>query len=107
MGKQMAQSNDGCRRRGRVAAVCLLLLAAVFPPHAASAQAAVSKEYEVKEAFLLNFAQYIQWPPEAFAAPTTPISIGVLGDDPFGTILEQTLQGESVQGRKFVLRRSQ
>jgi hypothetical protein len=68
--------------------------------------AAASKEYVVKAACLLNFAQYIQWPESDFAGPDAPIVVGVLGDDPFGTVLEQTFQDESVQGRSLTVKRS-
>ena len=65
-----------------------------------------SDEYQIKAACLLNFAQFIEWPAAAFPASETPITVGVLGDDPFGPILEQTFQDESVQGRKLVVKRS-
>jgi hypothetical protein len=63
-------------------------------------------EYQVKAAFLLNFAQFIEWPAGAFSDGSAPIAIGVLGDDPFGDILESTLAGESAQGRPLVVKRS-
>ena len=66
----------------------------------------VPKEYQVKAAFLLNFSQYIEWPATAFPDASTPITIGVLGDDPFGAVLDKTVEGESVQGRKIVIKRS-
>jgi hypothetical protein len=56
-------------------------------------------EYQVKAAFLLNFTRFVEWPPAAFAQPDSPLAICVLGDDPFGGILEQVVQGESVRGR--------
>jgi hypothetical protein len=87
-----------------------LLLLAVFlsclvAPDSGQA-ARPSKEYEVKAAFLLNFVQYIDWPTTAFADAKSPIAIGVLGDDPFGSALDQTFQGESAHGRSFVIKRS-
>src|SRR5436309_15415348 len=41
-------------------------------------------ELDVKAAFLYNFAQFVQWPPEAFPAVDTPFTIGILGTDPCG-----------------------
>src|SRR5258708_13958050 len=73
-------------------------------PDAGRADAA--KEYQVKAACLLNFAQFIEWPATSFADSGTPITVGVLGDDPFGQALEQTFQDETVQGRKLVVKRS-
>jgi hypothetical protein len=86
----------------------LALMLAWFLTNASIARAdtTASKEYQVKAAFLLNFAQFIQWPAENFAAPETPIAVGVLGDDPFGSALEQTFHGESINGRQLVVKRS-
>jgi hypothetical protein len=75
-------------------------------PQTAHAQASPSDEYQIKAACLLNFAQFIEWPAASFAAPDAPIVVGVLGDDPFGTALEDTFQDESIQGRKLVVKRS-
>jgi hypothetical protein len=75
-------------------------------PQVARAQASLSDEYQIKAACLLNFAQFIEWPAASFAAPDAPIVVGVLGDDPFGTALEDTFQDESIQGRKLVVKRS-
>jgi YfiR/HmsC-like len=67
---------------------------------------AQSKEYEVKAAFLLNFAEFIQWPPGAFPEADAPLVIGVLGNDPFGSALEETVRDEKVQSHKLVIRRA-
>lgn len=75
-------------------------------PRKAMAQSSAPKEYQIKAACLLNFVQFIEWPAAAFPKPETPIIIGVLGDDPFGNVLEQTFQDESVQGHPLVLKRS-
>src|SRR5258706_5141194 len=91
---------------GSIARVLLFLAAGwvAVAPDAARADAA--KEYQVKAACLLNFAQFIEWPATSFADSGTPITVGVLGDDPFGQALEQTFQDETVQGRKLVVKRS-
>jgi hypothetical protein len=87
----------------------LLILFAVWlatGPRQVHAQAAASKEYQIKAACLLNFVQFIEWPAASFQDPASPIIIGVLGDDPFGQILDQTFQDESVKGRALVVKRS-
>jgi hypothetical protein len=84
----------------------LVALTLAFAPREAPGQSAVSKEYQVKAAFLFNFVQFVEWPPVAFTKPETPICIGVLGDDPFGTALDDTVHGETVQSRKLVVQRS-
>jgi hypothetical protein len=76
--------------------VCLL----AFAPWPARAE---SREYQIKAAFLVNFMQFVTWPTNAFASEDTPFCVGVLGDDPFGPALEQTVQGETVNHRKIVV----
>lgn len=61
-------------------------------------------EYQVKAAFLFNFAQFVQWA-DARGARDDPFVIGVLGDDPFDGYLDATVSGESVGGRPFVVER--
>jgi hypothetical protein len=65
----------------------------------------VSREYPLKAVFLLNFAQFTDWPTNAFDAPDSPFVIGVLGDDPFGDVLDEAVKDEQVAGRKFVVER--
>jgi len=62
-------------------------------------------EYQVKAVFLFNFAQFVEWPPEALPSADAPIVIGVLGNDPFGPILDETVRGESVRGHPLTVRR--
>jgi len=77
-----------------------------FVPGQTHAQPAASKEYQIKAAFLFNFAQFVEWPTNAFTSTDAPFSIGILGDDPFGKALDATVQGESVQNRKLTIQRS-
>jgi|SRR5450432_1306688 hypothetical protein len=62
-------------------------------------------EYKVKAAFLLNFTKFIEWPAAAFGESDSPIVICVLGDDPFGSTLDQTVAGEVVNGRGVAVQR--
>lgn len=64
-------------------------------------------EYEVKAVFLFNFVQFVKWPPSSFTDASAPFVIGILGNDPFGKTLENTIRGEVVEGRKLVLRKAQ
>jgi hypothetical protein len=69
------------------------------------AQAATASEYQVKAAFLFNFAKFVAWPPHAFQDANTPLIIGVLGRDPFGSYLDDTVRGERINSRPLVVRR--
>jgi len=87
------------------------VLAAVASPlvidaaRAAPAPRTAIQEYDLKAAFLLNFANFVEWPAHAFPAADTPITIGVLGEDPFGSSLDEIVAGETVRGRRLVVRR--
>jgi hypothetical protein len=61
------------------------------------------QEYEVKSAFLLNFTKFIEWP--APASPDAPFTICILGEDPFGPLLDRMVSGETVGGRKLAVHR--
>jgi YfiR/HmsC-like len=78
----------------------LLSLGAMAPP-----QGEISKEYQVKAVFLYNFTQFIEWPPETFSEPDAPLVIGILGPDPFGKYLDETVQGEKINGHPLVVQR--
>ena len=82
---------------------CWFAVWLVLLPSAARAQ---KKEYQVKAAFLLNFAQFVDWPEAAFAEKDAPLCIGVLGDDPFGPALDEAVDGESIRNHKLTVRRA-
>jgi hypothetical protein len=63
------------------------------------------EEYEVKAAFLYNFAKFVEWPEGTFPDANAPLVIGVLGEDPFGDVLDRTIAGKQVQGRPLRIRR--
>lgn len=83
---------------------CLFLMLSFLGPPL-FAQTSVSREYQIKALFLFNFAQFVQWPPDAFTGADEPFRIGILGDDPFDDFLDQTVQGEKVGGHPLVVRR--
>jgi len=64
-----------------------------------------AEEYQVKAVYLFNFGQFVEWPPQAYESPAAPFVIGVLGEDPFGRILDDVVAGETVGGRPLTVRR--
>jgi hypothetical protein len=62
-----------------------------------------SRENQIKAVFLFNLAQFTEWPTNAFGGPNEPIVIGVLGSNPFGDFLENTVHNESIRGRHLVV----
>lgn len=79
----------------------VLLAVAVCPAWTAEP---ATDEYRVKGAFLLNFARFVDWPPQAFKGPAEPISICVLGTNPFGAALDQAARSVTAGTRGVVVR---
>lgn len=86
-------------------ASCMLLAAAFSSP--ATVRSAPANEYQVKAAFLFNFAKFVAWPANAFPGANTPLVIGVLGQDPFGPYLDDIVRGERIDNRPLVVQRYQ
>ncbi len=72
---------------------------------ASRCSAEVSREYQLKAAFLFNFVQFTKWPPDAFVSANAPITIGILGEDPFETALDEIIRGETIGDRPIVVQR--
>jgi hypothetical protein len=62
-------------------------------------------EYQIKAVCVLNAARFVTWPAPAFASADSPVVIGVLGENPFGSLLQDVVKGETVQKRRIVVRR--
>jgi hypothetical protein len=70
------------------------------------AQSKGPTEYEIKAAFLYNFAKFIAWPPSAFNETHQQFSVCVLGPDPFGKSLEDAVLGKTIAERSVILTRA-
>lgn len=66
--------------------------------------AEVSKEYQLKAAFLYNFTKFVEWPAARFAEANSPIVIGVLGQNPFDGELDKIVSGRTVNGRAILVK---
>jgi YfiR/HmsC-like len=101
---RFAEPAFGSRVLRAAIAMCFFAALALQPPVRA-AEPAPPLEYQVKAAFLLNFTAFIDWPsPVPVSAPES-FDICILGDDPFGAVLDQMLEGETRQGRKLAVQR--
>jgi hypothetical protein len=77
----------------------LVGLALCFVATATHADSAT--EYQVKAAFLFNFAKFVEWPVEAFPGVDAPLQICVLGQDPFGHEFEEMIADKTVTGHRI------
>jgi len=102
MNRQIVIFSNGMARRfiGVLAFAGFLLQVSLL-----SSRAAPTQENKVKAVFLFQFINYVEWPTNAFKTPTAPIVVGVLGNDPFGPLLDQTMKGEKLHGRALQVRR--
>ena len=86
-----------CRRRW----LCVLALMLSF----AAAGQAPNVEYRIKAAYIFNFAKFVTWPSGTFANADSPIVIGILGRDPFGAEIDQTVAGKAIENRRLTVKR--
>jgi hypothetical protein len=88
--------------RGLLVIAALCFLSSVF--HQASAQELRPTEYQVKMAYLYNFARLVDWPAEAFDGPQAPFVLGILGENPFGHEFD-SVNGKTVKGRTLIIKK--
>jgi hypothetical protein len=67
------------------------------------AQQARPSDYQVKAVYLYNFGKFVSWPAAVSGSESFPIC--VIGQDPFGNVLDATLSGETIGGKAVVVRR--
>jgi hypothetical protein len=82
-------------------AVALLLMCGSIP----QIKPQPSRENQVKAVFLFNFSQFVELPPGAFPEANTPFVIGILQEDPFGSYLDETIEGEFINGHPLTVKR--
>ena len=85
--------------------MALMLLSAVSWRTPALAQDPAPVEYQVKAAFLLNFAKFVQWPSTVFQNDRAPIIACIFRYDPFGAALDEIIRGKNINNRELVARR--
>jgi hypothetical protein len=55
---------------------------------------------------LFNFAKFVDWPPDAFPSDKSPITLCVFRHDPFGSALDEIIQGKTINNRAILARRT-
>ncbi|MGA9040112.1 MAG: YfiR family protein [Terriglobales bacterium] len=79
----------------------LFLIRVALCSVAITATAQSATEYQVKAAFLFNFAKFVDWPAEAFPNADASLQICVLGTDPFDRDFEQLIVEKAVNGHRI------
>ncbi|MGB2604820.1 MAG: YfiR family protein [Candidatus Sulfotelmatobacter sp.] len=88
----------GMRSPGRI--LCVLGVVMLFLGGSRAQSPAVG-EYQIKAAFLYNFAKFVEWPPGSFSDASAPLRICVFGQDPFGQDLRDITKEKNINGRKL------
>lgn len=91
----------------RIALAILIAGATALASRMAVAADANKLEYTVKATYLYKFAAYVTWPAGAFASPSIPVTLCVVGDDPFGDVLDRAVKGQHIGDRPITIRRVQ
>src|SRR3989475_6812865 len=93
----------------RYPCICLCVLLALWVVFSgglvAGAESPAPTMHQVQAAFLFNFAKFVTWPDDAFRRSEDSLIIGVLGEDPFGAVLEETIRDKTVMGKKLAVKR--
>ena len=79
--------------------ILAMVSAVLMASSGARAQDSLPSEYRLKAAFLFNFAKFVDWPADAFDKSNSPMVIGILGDNPFGADLEDTVRNKVINER--------
>lgn len=96
-------TSRGTLRKTLLAGACAAVwLAALLVNAPALGQSRRVQEPELKAAYLYNFGKFVRWPAQA---PGGDFTICVLGRDPFGEVLERTIEGETIAGAKLATKR--
>lgn len=106
MARSRSDSERSVLRGTGVAALAVVVVALVMSaPGGRAAEMPIVGEYDIKAAFLVNFAKLVEWPEHGADVGGTPIVIGVMGADPFGPRLDAVVNRRRVDGRPIVVRR--
>ena len=81
--------------------IVISLASLLSPPHSL----AIDVEYQIKAGFLGNFAKFVRWPPEIFENSGSPYILGILGEDPFGSFMDEAVEAFEIEGRRMVIKR--
>jgi hypothetical protein len=84
--------------------ILIVLFMSMFASSQAFADAASTREYQLKAAFLYNFIMFIEWPKEKMSEPNKPIVIGILGKDPFENAFDP-IREKVAKDRKLLIKR--
>jgi hypothetical protein len=90
-------------RRNLYAILCILAIP-IFSASAVHGVAVEDREHEIKAAYIYNLAKFVEWPATNESAQST-FTIGILGNDPFGSMIDNVIIDKTVKGKRIIIER--
>jgi YfiR/HmsC-like len=100
-----SESRTGRRRLGLWKLPVVSSLVLILFAGAARAAQDNPSEYQLKAAFVFNFAKFVDWPANTYSRPQSPFTICILGADPFGPAMDDALRGKTIANHPVVVER--
>ncbi len=94
----MAAPPTAHARRRRLAAI-ILAVGAAAQGGPAGADAGDTLALAVKATYLYKLPAFVAWPNDAFASPPAAFTLCVVGNDPFGDLLDKAVTGQRLTDR--------
>ncbi len=105
MARMVSGSGRATSRAVKLLACAVWLALPAWQPLSGALRAESNQlEYRVKAAFLYNFARFVEWPGRPENGREEAIVLGVLGKDPFGASLDDTVRGRTIKKRPLTVR---
>lgn len=64
----------------------------------------ISKESQIKAAFVYNFLKFVEWPADKLTNNDSALTIGVLGKGPITSELQKAVKDRRINGRELVVK---
>jgi hypothetical protein len=97
------------RKTVSILTVAVVLIGMAVFAAAAAPDSEQVREYSIKAAFIYNFIKFVDWPSDADQQSeeadddTEPITIGIIGENPFGKAFEAVVK-KKVKDKKLVIK---
>jgi hypothetical protein len=99
----LVTSNRRTDRRGRWLRLLLAWMLVMGLPAGPLAAVGLT-EYEAKAGFLYHVGWFVEWPATTVQGRASTFTIGVLGTNPFGGVLDDVMRGKTIHERPVVIK---
>lgn len=82
--------------------ILIMAVLTLFCPQIVTADSSSLNEYEIKAAYLYNFAKYVDWPLAVLPRENSPLTFCVIGQGPINAVTE-SLSKKTIKNRQLVI----